>query len=232
MIYVTKVILLGLHFFLTSVLGFFFSLLRPFHPNNSYYVGNWLGKIGLAILSIDLEVENEHYLNARETKIIISNHQSNYDVLFCSSLCPERTVSIGKKSILFFPFFGLLFWITGNVMIDRKNKRKALNAMSSAEKAITERNTSIWIMPEGTRSKGRGLLPFKKGAFICAHNTGRPLIPVCIEDYSKKIDLNSFKKVKIKVKVLPPILQTNLKSAAELSNLAYEQMKKEIVSLK
>ncbi len=103
-----------------------------------------------------------------------------------------------------------------------------MSAMEEAEKALTHKNTSIWIMPEGTRSKGRGLLNFKKGAFVCAKNTGKSLLPVCIENYIEKLDLNSFKKTKIRIRVLPPINPSVKQTPAELSQYAYDVMRAEL----
>ena len=64
---------------------------------------------------------------------------------------------------------------------------------------------SVWIMPEGTRSKGRGLLPFKKGAFVVSIKSGRPIIPVCVGNFHEKVDITKFNSGTLKVKVLEPI---------------------------
>ena len=40
---------------------------------------------------------------------------------------------------------------------------------------------SFRIFPEGTRSRTRQLLPFKKGGFIMALEAGAPIVPVAID---------------------------------------------------
>jgi 1-acyl-sn-glycerol-3-phosphate acyltransferase len=59
--------------------------------------------------------------------------------------------------------FGLLYWLTGNLLIDRNNRAKAHGTIAQVVKHIQKRNISVWMFPEGTRSRGRGLLPFKTG---------------------------------------------------------------------
>lgn len=64
----------------------------------------------------------------------------------------------------------------------------------------------MFIYPEGTRNKGRGLLPFKKGAFKTAIMGQVPIIPVIMSPYyfidGKK---KTFERGHIIVKALDPI---------------------------
>ncbi|EPH3908388.1 TPA: 1-acyl-sn-glycerol-3-phosphate acyltransferase, partial [Escherichia coli] len=68
-----------------------------------------------------------------------------------------------------------------------------------------KRRISIWMFPEGTRSRGRGLLPFKTGAFHAAIAAGVPIIPVCVSTTSNKINLNRLHNGLVIVEMLPPI---------------------------
>jgi 1-acyl-sn-glycerol-3-phosphate acyltransferase len=63
------------------------------------------------------------------------------------------------------PVFGQLYWLTGNLLIDRNNRAKAHGTIAEVVNAFKKRKISFWMFPEGTRSRGRGLLPFKTGAF-------------------------------------------------------------------
>ncbi len=66
------------------------------------------------------------------------------------------------------PLFGQLYWLTGNILIDRANRSKAKGTIDQVVNSIKESDVSVWMFPEGTRSRGRGLLPFKTGAFHAA----------------------------------------------------------------
>jgi 1-acyl-sn-glycerol-3-phosphate acyltransferase len=115
------------------------------------------------------------------------------------------TVTVGKKSLLWVPFFGLLYWLTGNLLIDRNNRSKAHSTIAEVVNAFNKRKISFWMFPEGTRSRGRGLLPFKTGAFHAAIAAGVPIIPVCVSNTSNKINLNRLNNGLVIVEMLPPI---------------------------
>jgi 1-acyl-sn-glycerol-3-phosphate acyltransferase len=67
-----------------------------------------------------------------------------------------------------------LYWLTGNLLIDSNNRTKAYGTIAELVNHFKIRRISIWMFPEGTRSRGRGLLPFKTGAFHAAIVGGRP----------------------------------------------------------
>ncbi len=76
-----------------------------------------------------------------------------------------------------------MYWVTGNILIDRENRTKAHGTMNEVARRIHDDDLSVWMFPEGTRSRGRGLLPFKTGAFYAAIAAGVPIVPVvCSND--------------------------------------------------
>jgi 1-acyl-sn-glycerol-3-phosphate acyltransferase len=193
-------------------------------------MGRAFGYPCLFLLGIELEAEGMDIIKDNQPCLVISNHQDNIDLFPCGAVAPPRTVSIGKTIIRWFPLFGQIYWLGGNILIDRKNKRSALKTMSETAQIMIEKNIAVWVMPEGTRSKGRGLLPFKKGAFYTAVSSQRPLIAVAINNYSQQINLNKWHAGKIKMRVLDPIQTENLtnKDVEALKNQCYELMKKNI----
>ncbi|MCJ7462864.1 MAG: 1-acyl-sn-glycerol-3-phosphate acyltransferase, partial [Candidatus Baumannia cicadellinicola] len=64
---------------------------------------------------------------------------------------------------------------------------------------------SIWIFPEGTRNRGRGLLPFKTGAFYAAITAKIPIVPICISNTTNKIKLNRWSNGIVIIEMLSPI---------------------------
>jgi 1-acyl-sn-glycerol-3-phosphate acyltransferase len=155
---------------------------------------------------LKLKLINKHILDAIDgPTILISNHQDNFDAFIIGGFVPKKTVSIGKKVIRLFPFFGQIYWLSGNILIDRKRKKKALGTMNQAAEAMAKKGIRVWIMPEGTRSRGRGLLPFKKGAFHLAKQTNYPVVPVILSNYAQHMNLNSLRKTLVVAKALEPI---------------------------
>ncbi len=210
MIYSIKLALAYITLLSTCLIGFLFSLLRPFNPAILRPVGKVFGTIGLFFLRIKTQIEGEEILDIVRPAIIVSNHQDNIDVFVIGANYPRSTVTVGKKVLKWIPFFGQFYWLGGNILIDRANKRKALQSMNQAAKKITNGNTSVWIFPEGTRSQGRGLLEFKKGAYHLAIAGQIPIIPVSISSFHKNLKLNSLSKGKVLIKVHEPIETTGL----------------------
>lgn len=203
-IFIIRIILLILLTICFGVFGLLYCLIRPTNPSNTYAIARFYS-LGLNILNIDFKIFNKERLDIQGTGVYISNHQHNLDVFPMGRIVPKRTVSMGKKQILWIPFFGLTYWLSGNILINRGNKRKAWATMDGAIRALTKENTSIWIMPEGTRSQGRGVQKFKKGAFYTAIKAKVPIIPVAVSSYHKNLDLKKWQPGKLIVSVLPPI---------------------------
>lgn len=149
--------------------------------------------------------ENEETMANHEACVVVANHQSNWDLFIVGSIVPKRMVSLGKKSLKWVPFFGQVYWLGGNILVDRGNRKKAMEAMETTKKALTTKDTSIWFFAEGTRNHGKNMLPFKKGAFVTAVNAGVPIIPVCTSSYLDGFSLNRINNGTAYVRVLDPI---------------------------
>ncbi len=111
--------------------------------------------------------------------IFMCNHQSALDIFALLSSLRLSFKWIAKKELFFVPFLGWALKIGKNIAMDRKNPRKALQAINEAARKVRE-GMNIVIFPEGTWSKDGTLLPFKNGGFSLALRTGVPIIPVGI----------------------------------------------------
>lgn len=204
MIAVVRLLLLTLFFILSTVAGLIVCLFRPFHPDNVALFSRWYGKVSW-ILGIDVEVRRSPAIIAGEPYVFIANHQNNLDLFTLSGTVLPRTVTIGKKSLKYIPFFGQLYWLSGNIMIDRDNKNKALSTMLAAAERISQHKISVWMFPEGTRSYGRGLLPFKMGAFHIALEANVPLVPVTMSSTHGQFKFNRWNNGKVIVRFAAPV---------------------------
>jgi 1-acyl-sn-glycerol-3-phosphate acyltransferase len=197
-----------------GTVGTLVHLFRPFYTGTTYVLAQCLGFLATKILGLKIFIKNKERITDSGACVYVSNHQSNTDLLVCGEIISRRTVSIGKKSLVFIPFFGLLYWLIGNILIDRKNIRNSLAKMNrDTDRTLNEKDTSIWIFPEGTRNATRTLLPFKRGAFRIAIQSRVPIVPVCISSYAGTINFNRLRSGEINVKVLNPISTKNLKTA-------------------
>jgi len=207
-------------------------LIRPFHRNNVHHTARYLGKIS-KILGFDVEVRMPESVNNIGPVVYVANHQNSYDLFTVSNAVQPGTVSVGKKSLKWIPVFGQMYWLTGNILIDRKNTSKAMGTISLTAKKIKEDKLSVWMFPEGTRSRGKGLLPFKTGAFRTAIKAGVPIVPICASNQHETIDFSRWNNGKIIIEFLDPIYvkdesREEIRAAA---NIAHAQMQTKINQL-
>ena len=204
MLKLLRIILLLLAMVLVFILGTVICLLRPRHPNNVYVLGRLFNK---ACILVGLKVifRGYEHVNDVQSAVYIANHQSNWDIIALTGAVMPRTVAIGKSSLFWVPLFGQLFWLSGNLLINRENKAKAASTIGTVVDKIRQRNMSIWMFPEGTRSKGQGLLPFKTGAFHIALQAQVPLVPIACSSYFGQVDLNRWDNGELIVEIMPPI---------------------------
>ncbi|EKT4524393.1 1-acyl-sn-glycerol-3-phosphate acyltransferase [Pseudomonas putida] len=204
MLYMLRMLLLALHFLFVGVAGLVIGLCRPFNPDNSRVFARLYSLPAAWLMRIKVKAEVGPLWDQPPGCVIVANHQSNFDLFILGQVVPRRTVAIGKKSLGWIPLFGQLFWLGGNVLVDRKNAYQARKAMQVTTRILRD-DTSIWIFPEGTRNPGEQLLAFKKGAFHMAVEAGVPIVPVCVSRYTRRLGLNSWRQRTVIVRSLPPI---------------------------
>jgi len=163
-----------------------------------------MGKV-CKIFGLEVEVRIPDSVKNTSPVVYICNHQNSYDIFTASNAVMPNTVSLGKKSLKWIPFFGQMYWLTGNILIDRNNTNKAMNTIALTAKKINEKQLSVWMFPEGTRSNGRGLLPFKMGAFRTALQANVPIVPICASSMHDSIKLNRWNNGKMIFELLEPI---------------------------
>lgn len=143
-----------------------------FNPLNEFLI--FIFKI-IAKRFWNISLENKENIVVDNT-IIVANHQSNLDYLLALSLLPFKKRKdlyvIGKKELWFLRY---IFWGTNVLFVEREgNIMPALKASAD----ILRQGKSLFIFPEGTRSKDKKLLPFKTGAAYLAHNLNKKIVPL------------------------------------------------------
>jgi len=189
------------------VICIFGSIYCLFSPRNPKHVASFGRLFGLMSKLFGITVEQRISQKATQYNncIYIANHQNNYDMVTIAKVIPFDCVTIGKKSLLWIPLFGLIYWLTGNLLIDRNNQTRAYNTIAQVIEQIKKRKLSFLIFPEGTRSHGRGLLPFKTGAFHAAIATNVPIVPICVSNTHGNINLNRWSNGRVIIEIMPPI---------------------------
>lgn len=140
----------------------------------------WAGKL-LQIVRLKFAVINAeacHYPPGR-CIILMGNHSSLYDIPLVISALPGSIRMLAKRELFKVPIWGAAMRQAEFLSIDRKNREQAIKDLQVAKTKMQD-GIILWIAPEGTRSASSQLLPFKKGGFILAIQTGAIIIPVGI----------------------------------------------------
>jgi 1-acyl-sn-glycerol-3-phosphate acyltransferase len=112
--------------------------------------------------------------------IYMSNHQSHIDIPVLYATVPSQTLRMVAKTELFrVPLFGRAMRLGHMIEVDRSDRQRAVDSLRRAAELIGD-GVSVWIAPEGSRSRTGALGPLKKGGFYLARETGTPIVPVAI----------------------------------------------------
>jgi 1-acyl-sn-glycerol-3-phosphate acyltransferase len=131
------------------------------------------------ITGCSMEVKGREYIPRQGSVCFVSNHVGIFDIILSLAYIGRPFGFIAKKELLYMPFINVWIYMLGGLFIDRENIRKAVSTINRGIKKI-QNGGCMLIFPEGTRSKGRGLLPFKSGAIKLATNSLAPIIPMAI----------------------------------------------------
>ncbi|WP_299491892.1 1-acylglycerol-3-phosphate O-acyltransferase [uncultured Shewanella sp.] len=230
MLLIFRCVILAVMLFLAFVVGSLVCLVRPRHRNNVHMLAKMFS-FAAPVLGIKVIVRNQTR-NDKHPCIFLANHQNNFDIFTHTAAVPKGTVSLGKKSIAWMPLIGQIYWLTGNILLDRKNRSKAFDTMAKTAQKIKNKCLSLWVFPEGTRSQGRGLLPFKMGAFYTAVAAQVPMVPVLASNQCH-IKLNRWNNGVVLIEMMDPIATKGIDKSQvkDFSAKIHDQMTRKLAQL-
>ena len=119
--------------------------------------------------------------------LYVSNHRGVFDFVLAYTTVPNLTGFVSKIENKKIPFIRTWMEFMNCLFLDRENIKEGLKTILAGIEKIKD-GYSIFIMPEGTRNKGEGVLPFHEGSFKLAEKTGCPIIPVAITNTDKAFE--------------------------------------------
>lgn len=158
--------------------------------------------------------------------VYIFNHQSIIDAITFGKYRLFDTVLVGKKEVIYIPFFGFIYWASGNILLNRADARASHRQVEKVIGIIKKRQVSIRVFPEGTRNKSHvDFLPFKRGAFLIASAAKVPIVPVVTSNYRNYFDTTNrhCPGGTIKIHFMKPI---------EIKSPDSEKLKEQIASIR
>ncbi len=144
-----------------------------------YRFSMWIARTGVKLSGVRVEVIGRERLDPRQTYIFMANHVSNLDPPVLMPEIPPRTSVLVKKELFRIPIFGYAMRLARLVPVDRANRDAAVASVRAAAE-VMHAGFHMMVYPEGTRSRDGRLLPFKKGPFYLAVESGSPIVPVTI----------------------------------------------------
>ena len=139
----------------------------------------WWSKQLVERAGISLQVNGAERVRAGAAFVVMSNHQSHYDIPVLYQSLPLRLRMVAKSELFRIPIWAQAMRAAGFVELDRSARERAIHSLERAKVALGQ-GTSIWIAPEGTRSRDGALGPFKLGGFHLAAGSGARILPVTI----------------------------------------------------
>ena len=150
----------------------------------------------MLILGIPIYYKNEYEIPDHVPLIIVSNHQSTFDIpplnWFFRKYNPKfvAKIELGKG----IPSVSYNLKHGGAALINRKDPKQAISALVDYAKRVNENNWAAVIFPEGTRSRTGKPKPFATNGLkvLTKHNPNGYVVPVTINNSWKVFKYGKF----------------------------------------
>ena len=145
-----------------------------------YYPAKYWGKLVCWITLVKVTVKGQENIDAKKPYVFVANHQSAYDIFAVYGYLGHSFRWLMKKSLEKIPFLGWGCKRAGHVFVDNSTPAAVRETMATARKQL-QKDMSITVFPEGSRSWDGKMIPFKKGAYLLAVQFNLPIVPVTID---------------------------------------------------
>lgn len=141
--------------------------------------------------------------------LFVSNHRGVFDIHTGFGYTPKLFGFVAKKEIQSYLLLSNWMTLANCLFLDRKNVKNGMKTILEGIEKLKQ-GTSVWICPEGTRSKAEDILELKEfheGSFKMAEKAGVPVVPVAITGTAEMFErqLPAIKKSHIVLEFGKPI---------------------------
>jgi len=166
---------LSLPFILAEALGF-----KGLNRTALGWLTGFWCRLILKAMGTELRVEGVEHIPKEGPVVFYPNHQGDLDILLAVAVIPRQIGFIAKKQAAYLPFLNLWMLAMGCVFIDRGNISQGIRAIAKGTERVRD-GRAMCVFPEGTRSRGPQLLPFRNGAFRLAVRAEAAIVPVTMD---------------------------------------------------
>ena len=213
LIFLPLVVLLTLVFSTLTVI--FAALVNPNWASRVFAV-TW-AKCCAYLTPVRVVIEGEENAHRERRYVVVSNHQSQFDILLIYGFLNLDLKWVMKKELRKLPGIGIGCEKAGHIFVDRSRPKQASKAIRDAL-ARLGKGIGILFFPEGTRSLDGHLLPFKKGAFRLSVEQNLPILPITLVGTRDVLPAKSLSLFPGTIKlVIHPAIEPGGKDADELT---------------
>jgi 1-acyl-sn-glycerol-3-phosphate acyltransferase len=173
----------------------------------AYKVARIWAWLNVKLCDTRVTVRGLEHLDPTRSYVFMSNHRSNLDVLaLVGALWDFQLRWVAKEELFHIPLFGWGLRATKQIRVNRADHAQALASLAEAKQRMRD-GVSVVFFPEGTRGTGT-MLPFKKGGFVFALDTGAPLVPIAITGTEHLLPRGTWtvrRGGEVRVTICPPI---------------------------
>ena len=210
---VAGILILFLTTFITSQ---FISTKKEYNTDSKFYrfLLVHTTAVGMRIMRIRYDLQGMDKIPEGKQMLFVCNHRSNFDPLLSWKILAKYHPSfISKEANFHVPFYGRIIRRCCMMAIDRENPRNAMMTIDRASKLLKADEVSIFVYPEGTRSKKCTLLPFHNGVFKIAQKANVPVVILTIQG-SEKVSKNyPWRSTKVRLKCVDVLPADHVKSS-------------------
>jgi len=150
-------------------------LLSPDPGDVAFAKGRAFARRALSLLGIDLEVVHDERVPASGGLVLMWNQESHLDHLVLTAAMPRPVFTTFNNEVRAVPLYGAYLTRHGHVWLNRNDEAQWRPAIAGAAARVAA-GECVLVSPEGTRSRDGRLLPMKRGAFLLAEQSERPIV--------------------------------------------------------
>ncbi len=174
--------------------------------NLAFSISKIWARVMLLASMARVSIRGKEKIEKGRSYVVISNHQSYYDILALVTSLGIQFRWIIKIELLKVPLFGYALYASRNIFIDRGDPERARASINRGLDRLPA-GVSVMFFAEGTRSRDGRLGAFKKGGFAVALEKNLPVLPVTVNGSRKVLPKGSveFHPGRIEVVVGDPV---------------------------
>jgi 1-acyl-sn-glycerol-3-phosphate acyltransferase len=158
-----------------------------------YATGLFIVSVSLRAGGIRIGVEGREHIPSGRACIFMANHVSNLDPPALIPSLPGHTSVFLKRSLMKIPILGYAFKLANFIAVDRDGQVETAQLAVTDARQVLASGLHITTFGEGTRSRDGRMLPFKKGPFYLAKESGALCVPVSIHGTEKILPWGSMR---------------------------------------